>query len=61
MRKTRAVLQNKGRVLPAELTAEIKCEGFAAFTKRRSDMGDMLPFSQPALLVAMDFPGWILT
>lgn len=56
MRKTRAVLQNEGRVLPLELTAEISVK-FLLLSLGADQTWGMLPFSQPALSVAMDFPG----
>lgn len=40
MRKTGAVLQNEGRVLPAELTAEIIVKVLLLSLRCRSDMGD---------------------
>lgn len=56
MRKTRAVLQNEGRVLPVELSAEISVK-FLLLSLGANQTWGMLLFCQPALLVAMDFPG----
>lgn len=56
VRKTRAVVQNEGRDLPAELTAEISVK-VLLLSLSADQIWGMLPFSRSALLVAMDFPG----